>query len=439
MEVLPALSLLRTIVFDQHGILQCLHTVNLGENDYRTLVLPIDISYEQWKTRSYSPDALMDQAEASLWLSQCTAIVDLDSQGLCKFSGAHRLSSASDIVGYKIASFGVNTSTGPVIMSSLHVLLVLQIPADRALIYHTVGGSGIVPPRDLKDGEKYCTNVVRVIAVQFVGVPDLVRRALLLWHANYGFCASRHDNGRTKYELWRETYEPRAGEGCDHQCGKGLYFFTDEASAIRYWSQLDYTEENHPPISPSPVISAKLLRPRGLLIGHDAEEAEYLPIEKERRRLEFEWWARHVMEFSPGTDYEVASRDPDPIRMGSEYYLQWLPDDLLCYLVQDFLADSPQTASDVCRICCCPLRFHLYGVMPTRIDRRPPSQPIYPLSQVTENYVSPFTLLTVRSVDEPLLHTSVVLSDESTEESSHCEDGMEEEQDDPSHSSNANT
>lgn len=182
-------------------------------------------------------------------------------QSVALISGAQRdlaLDPRPDFLAYKIVRWCTRANGGD--LDQVYALLHMQIPGS-ASIFSSHTGEKVLPARDgLIDAQKYCTNHLRVIGVQFFGALKPVTRALVDFQMSRGYLLSGFSGDvRYQYELERDHYEPRAGQR-GMACGSGLHFFCDIDSALDYGG---YHERKN--WSTEPVVARRLKHGRGLV------------------------------------------------------------------------------------------------------------------------------------------------------------------------------
>lgn len=233
-------------------------------------------------------------------------------RGALHFSPDHALNSQEDILAYKVVSFYVGNS----VIDRISALLTMIIPGDRATIYNAESGFGTCSPKDIQPKIKYCTNLARIEGVQFLGDPKQVKQALLAFQVGTGKLISYYKQTRTsvfEYELHRESVEPDAGRGCGGgSCGKGIYFFIDPASVLRYWAGNTHCSLTDP--TNVPIITRKFTHPRGLRvavahpIGGKVSDDQI-----EHHRQDLELWLREKADGPDGYTIDPLSAEADDI------------------------------------------------------------------------------------------------------------------------------
>ncbi len=143
--------------------------------------------------------------------------------------GDTKLSASEVYVGYKMARFAVGKS----LSTQVAVLLTLHIPALSTHVRASTSGDLIQPTAyGMYDATEYCTGRAIVAGIQFLGNIHGCSIAFDTFISGGGKIISNFDPNFL-YTLGHELNEPEFGmRGIG--CMKGIHFFKDKKSAIKY-------------------------------------------------------------------------------------------------------------------------------------------------------------------------------------------------------------
>lgn len=135
-----------------------------------------------------------------------------------------------DILGFKYVDFAINKKVKG------GALLWLQIPTRHSAIRESKLPTDVRIP-DLATKTKYRVGRAFVKGVQFLGNIKQVAEAAAAYQDNAGSLQSNYD-ANFKYEVGEWAAEPGFGQDEPAEnCGRGIHFFTDMQSAVKYGTQ----------------------------------------------------------------------------------------------------------------------------------------------------------------------------------------------------------